>query len=960
MGTIRTLSPAILTPEGFGTSHPNIAVRPMSAKTPELTRVSIVEDYAGGHPSVPPLRGRLSELDRAESVLEETAATGQASSILISGTPGIGKSAVLDRIVRSAKRRGFAIGRNKADEADQIAPMALLLLALRYGTHPLVSHQAFSDLAPLRDQPLWLIDQLIAILEERSMRTPILIALDDIQWADRLTLSCLRMMPARLAGSPIVWALSVRSEDRSLADVRETLTRDLVRVEELPLGPLDERAIAEIANFHLGGAPNASTHQLLERAGGNPFLAVELLRGVVEATHEENDGVPQRLRASVQRRVEALGRNTVALVRFAAVLGRPFSIVDADTVLEEFSSHEMLDALAAAVAGGIFVESTTAIAFKHDLLRQAIYEEITPSSRLALHRAIATHLLETAGPVDAASHVLASASIADRDAADVVTRAATAVLSATPAVAAELVMKAFALILPSDPSWLDVGLTALSILVQARRPREAVALADRLLAAAPGNEVRAVIQTHASRALWEMGYSKQIVSRADAALALAGISGSARSELLALRALGLARFGTYEMAIAAGRHALEESRRESNAGAVSLSLHALADASTNDGRYVDALNYVREIDSAEGTLGTICQEVMLLQQLDRYEEGRALLERGFALEGASTRISDLVLAQLWHEYTTANFQDAEASALTLVRECDEVHEKTYEVEGRLLLVRVAQARGDYAAAHRHLVLAAESNTSSDETRRMLRLVANAWLCEAEEDLPGALACVREVVHSERGVRHRWRWQSGWLALAVRCAAAAGDADLAAELAASAAALGERNPDVATIVGIGHYARGLAFADLAALEQAMATFRNCPRPTMFADAQADYGRELLRRGERRAGLAALREAEKRFEALGAISDAERTRRSLLAAGVRARKPQAPKALEGWESLTRTERRVAWLIADGHTNRSAARELALSPNTISTHLRSVFGKLSVNSRVQLTRAMVKIER
>ena len=261
MGTIRTLSPAILTPEGFGTSHPNIAVRPMSAKTPELTRVGIVEDYAGGHPSVPPLRGRLSELDRAKAFWKKPRPRGRHRQSSYPERRESGKSAVLDRIVRSAKRRGFAIGRNKADEADQIAPMALLLLALRYGTHPLVSHQAFSDLAPLRDQPLWLIDQLIAILEERSMRTPILIALDDIQWADRLTLSCLRMMPARLAGSPIVWALSVRSEDRSLADVRVELTRDLVRVEELPLGPLDERAIAEIANFHLGGAPNASTHQ---------------------------------------------------------------------------------------------------------------------------------------------------------------------------------------------------------------------------------------------------------------------------------------------------------------------------------------------------------------------------------------------------------------------------------------------------------------------------------------------------------------------------------------------------------------------------------------------------------------------------------------------------------------------------------------------------------------------------
>jgi DNA-binding CsgD family transcriptional regulator len=889
-------------------------------------------------PTAPPLRGRLPELERARDVLEETARTGEASAILISGSPGIGKSAMLDRIIQSAQRRGFAIGRNKADEADQIAPMALLLLALRYGSNPLVSRKAFSDLAPLRDQPLWLIDELIAILEERSMTTPVLIALDDIQWADRLTFSCLRLMPARLAGSPIVWVFSVRAGDRSLVEVRETLTRDLVRVEELPLAPLDEQTIEEIANFYLGELPDERTRRLLRNAGGNPFLAVQLLYG------------PERLRESVQQRVEALGPSTVALVRFAAVLGRPFSIADAVTVLEDASSKEMLDALEAAVRAGIFVETETTIAFKHDLLRQAIYEETPPSQRLALHRAIAAHLLETAGPIDATSHVLASASVADRGAADVVTRAATAVLSATPAVAAELVMKAFALILPSDPTWLDVGLTALSILVQARRPREAIALADQLLAAGPSNTLKAEIQGHAARALWEMGHAREIVARTDATLALTGLSGAARSELLALRALGLARAGSYETAMAAGQDALEESRRKSNAGATSVALHALADASTNDGRYVDALSYVREVDTA--------QEVMLLQQLDRYEEARALLARGYALAEGSARVSDLVLAQLWLEYTTANFHDAEALALTLVRECDEVHEKTYEVEARLLLARLAQVRGDYATAHRHLDLAAEDNNTSDDARRMVRLVAEAWLCEAEQDIAGALACVREVVHSERGVRHRWRWQSGWLALAARCAAIGGDDALGRELAASAIALGERNPNVASIVGLGHYARGLAFSDLAALEQAIQTFRTSPRPTMLADAQADYGRELLRRGERRLGLAALREASRRFESVGAFSDAERVQRSLLAAGVRNRKPQSPRAVEGWESLTPTERKVARLIADGHTNRSAARELALSPNTISTHLRSVFGKLAVNSRVQLARSMMKV--
>jgi DNA-binding CsgD family transcriptional regulator len=64
----------------------------------------------------------------------------------------------------------------------------------------------------------------------------------------------------------------------------------------------------------------------------------------------------------------------------------------------------------------------------------------------------------------------------------------------------------------------------------------------------------------------------------------------------------------------------------------------------------------------------------------------------------------------------------------------------------------------------------------------------------------------------------------------------------------------------------------------------------------------------------------------------------------------------RPLEGWYALTETEERVALLIADGHTNRSAAERLVLSPNTVATHLRSIFGKLAVTSRSQLTRVVM----
>ena len=83
-----------------------------------------------------------------------------------------------------------------------------------------------------------------------------------------------------------------------------------------------------------------------------------------------------------------------------------------------------------------------------------------------------------------------------------------------------------------------------------------------------------------------------------------------------------------------------------------------------------------------------------------------------------------------------------------------------------------------------------------------------------------------------------------------------------------------------------------------------------------------------------------------------------RRLLESAGIRRRRWRTAtvRPVEGWAALTETEKRVARLIAEGHTNRSAAAELVLSPNTVATHLRSIFGKLNVTSRSQLTRAVI----
>jgi DNA-binding CsgD family transcriptional regulator len=86
----------------------------------------------------------------------------------------------------------------------------------------------------------------------------------------------------------------------------------------------------------------------------------------------------------------------------------------------------------------------------------------------------------------------------------------------------------------------------------------------------------------------------------------------------------------------------------------------------------------------------------------------------------------------------------------------------------------------------------------------------------------------------------------------------------------------------------------------------------------------------------------------------MSDAERIQHALAGTGVR--RVRKSKSLTGWDSLTATEQRVARLIFQGHTNRSAANVLALSSHTVNSHLRAIFGKLGVNSRVQLMRVLI----
>src|SRR5690349_6648754 len=203
------------------------------------------------------LRGRSDAMSRALTTLDRVTRTGQAALVVITGEPGIGKSAVLRAVIEQASRSGFRVGSGKVEQGDQIAPGAPLLVSLRSGRRPLLAGEAFEGLAALYDKPLWLIDRISALLEELAVDAPVLIAIDDVQWADPLTRFALRVLPARLAGSPVVWAVTSRWIPSDPLDELVAGTDDTTTVTRITLGPLTFHDIDDIASDRLGAEPTA-------------------------------------------------------------------------------------------------------------------------------------------------------------------------------------------------------------------------------------------------------------------------------------------------------------------------------------------------------------------------------------------------------------------------------------------------------------------------------------------------------------------------------------------------------------------------------------------------------------------------------------------------------------------------------------------------------------------------------
>jgi DNA-binding CsgD family transcriptional regulator len=277
-----------------------------------------------------------------------------------------------------------------------------------------------------------------------------------------------------------------------------------------------------------------------------------------------------------------------------------------------------------------------------------------------------------------------------------------------------------------------------------------------------------------------------------------------------------------------------------------------------------------------------------------------------------------------------------------------------DASGLVALGRLALHTGDGRQVRQTTEIA---KAMLNETTPAVRRHA-AWLLSLQATAAGDPLQAHQWLCAMGEPERRYLLRRLWMDVAdepriVRVALAVDDLELAESAVADANRRSELSPGVPSLAAIAAHASGLLEGDADKLSEAVDLFEQSPQSLARAAAWEDLGLAHQRHGTREQEIDALTHALVLFARTGATQDAARLRSRLRELGIRRRVAAEEKPAIGWAAMTKSELAVAQLVAGGLTNREVAERLYISPHTVNTHLRQVFAKLGIKSRVDLTR-------
>jgi DNA-binding CsgD family transcriptional regulator len=321
---------------------------------------------------------------------------------------------------------------------------------------------------------------------------------------------------------------------------------------------------------------------------------------------------------------------------------------------------------------------------------------------------------------------------------------------------------------------------------------------------------------------------------------------------------------------------------------------------------------------------------------------------------AESLLPDVLFAQAKQHYNLGHLAEADQVAEAVVELGQMIGTPVHVVEGTLIRAFVALLRGQAALAAQRLELACDITDGRPGGHPGVTFT-QGWLTALRGDLDGGRQILSQLLAAPYQSRSYWAWWPCWMVILFEVGMSCSASDFTERAVEVAEEAAERNPDVATLTGLALNMRGMYNGDLAMVAESVRVLQHSPRRVLRAVGAEGYGTMLLDAGQREAALHQLDAAWDDYDVMGADARRAAVQRVMRQAGARRAKWVSDHNGSQTRPLTEAERRVAYLIADGHTDKSAAKTLGISVNTIGTHLRSAYAKLGVQSRVQLTNAL-----